>query len=154
MCICGKYSELQKLDTYHNIFHLQILISLFSSSTLVSSLKWLHNGVVVASSNTCPGIFTHSLWSVDSDDEGVYTCRMELSNGTTVERNLSQPLNVVGVYISSDIATMLPCRFNFFVYFRMDPAILENCMPIIQACIKVCMQHQLRYGGMDLASTA
>ena len=154
MCICGKYSERQKLDTYHNIFHFQILISLFSSSTLV----WLHNGVVVASRSTCPRIFTHSLWNVNSDDEGVYTCRMELSNGTTVERNLSQPLNIVGVYISSDIATMLPCHFNFLcMYLHMDPAILEaieNCMAIIQACIKVCMQHLLRYGGMDLVSTA
>ena len=54
----------------------------------------------VASRSTCSGTpFTHDLWSVDSDDEGVYTCRMELSNGTTVERNLSEPLNVVGMYL-------------------------------------------------------
>ena len=73
----------------------------FSSSTPVSSLKWLHNGVVIASQTTCSAQFplTHQLWSVDSDDEGVYTCRMELSNGTIVERNISEPLNVVGKYI-------------------------------------------------------
>ena len=71
----------------------QLLVSSFSSSTPVSSLKWLHNGVVVASRTTCPGSsFIHQLWNVDSDDEGVYTCRLQLSNGTTVERNLSQPL--------------------------------------------------------------
>ena len=68
--------------------------------TSVSSLKWLRNGVMVASQNECSRIpLTHSLWSVNSDDEGVYTCRAELSNGTTVERNLSQPLNVVGKYM-------------------------------------------------------
>ena len=44
------------------------------------------------------------MWNVDSDDAGVYTCRMELINGTMVERNLSQPLNVVGVFVSSDIS--------------------------------------------------
>ena len=57
--------------------------------------------MVVASRTACSGFrFTHQLWNVDSDDEGVYTCRMELSNGTTVDRNLSQLLNVVGMYVS------------------------------------------------------
>ena len=79
--------------------YFQLLISSFFSSTPVSSLKWLHNGVVVASRSTCSGTpFIYDLWSVDSDDEGVYTCRMELSNGTTVERSVSEALNVVGMY--------------------------------------------------------
>ena len=81
----------------------QLLVSSFSSLTPVSSLKWLHNGMVIASWTTCSGTpLTHQLWNVDFNDEGVYTCRMELSDGTVVERNLSQPLNVVGMYISSD----------------------------------------------------
>ena len=77
----------------------EIIFSFFSSGH-VSSLKWLHNGEVAASRTACSGTpFTHQLWNVDSDDEGVYTCRMELSGGTVVEQNLSQPLNVVGMYI-------------------------------------------------------
>ena len=77
-----------------------LFIFFFSSSTSVSSLKWLHNGVMIASQIACSGTpLTHQLWNVDSDDEGVYTCRMELSDGTVVERNLSQPLNVVGMYM-------------------------------------------------------
>ena len=148
VCICWKYSELQwHLFTYC-IFHSYLSNPLFSSSTPVSSLKWLHNGVVVASQNECSRTtLIHQLWSVDSDDEGVYTCRMELSNGTTVERNLSQPLNVVGMHISSGYHVIL---FFLCMYFRMDPATLEpieNCMAILQACIKICMQHILKYGA-------
>ena len=82
----------------------------FSSSTPVSFLKWLHNGVVVASQTGCSGAtFTHRLEIVDSHDEGVYTCRMELSNGTTVEQNLSQPLNVVGMYMY--VSSVLACYY-------------------------------------------
>ena len=92
-------------NNYIPLILYQLLVSSFSSSTRVSSLKWLHKGVVVASRTTCSGApFAHQLWNVHSDNEGVYTCRMELSNGTTVERNFSQPLNVVGMYVSSDIS--------------------------------------------------
>ena len=79
---------------------------------------------MVASQTTCSGQLplTHQLWSVDSDDEGVYTCRMELSNGTTVEQNISQPLNVVGKYVSIFKYMFITCchgniwQYNFKRY--------------------------------------